>query len=762
MPRSLAIAAMALVLSAGVARAATFVPDEDWDAPDIAPGDGACVTSWGGCSLRAAIEEANALAGPDRVELGIGSFHLTDLATYAISDDLELVGLGPGSTSIIGDLDTSSPRCPWRPRLELTGGSLLLEDVTVTMGYGDVICGSEHGALTVRAGADATLRDVAFRDCGAFGATVCGRGGGGAVGVVGGTVTMERCLVADCWTYGPALSAGVCVESGDVVIRDSQFQRCGPRSSACADSLALGVIGGTVRVERTLFNDFPLTGFARAPVVAVLGGTVVADGITIASVVVPDHPALAARGGSLALSRSRIRNSQSYVALELGGGSATVSECVIGPSAGSVRLARGARMEACRLTHLFEAYGYGLLVLDGDAEVRSTTVHHSSSFASAVECRGPDVVVENCTVSHNSAGGLHVAAGRARVSACTVVRNRSEPWIASSGVFAEPGATLEMAGCIVADNVADRAASDCAGSVVSGGGNLIEASTCAGLVAPGDVTGINPGLGPLRPVRVAAVHDPLPGSPAFDRWADCRTSTGAPLDHDQIGTFRPADGDGDGVAACDAGAVEGCVGPNADGDLVPDACDLCPSDADPWNRDCDDDGVGDACDPDDADGDGAPDMADLCPCVSDAGLGDFDLDGVGDACDNCVGDANPGQADADFDGLGDACSTCPEPCAMDRDPSAPPLVVVGTGSGVALAWEPLFDVAYEVHVGTLASLRAPDHAPVACAQPTPSILIADLPGSAYILVGARCGGRFSSLGRTSRSVERPAGSPRCP
>ena len=57
----------------------------------------------------------------------------------------------------------------------------------------------------------------------------------------------------------------------------------------------------------------------------------------------------------------------------------------------------------------------------------------------------------------------------------------------------------------------------------------------------------------------------------------------------------------------------------------------------------------------DADGDGVPDATDVCPATPNPGQEDRDGDTVGDACDNCPDDANPGQADRDGDGLGDLC-----------------------------------------------------------------------------------------------------------
>jgi hypothetical protein len=117
---------------------------------------------------------------------------------------------------------------------------------------------------------------------------------------------------------------------------------------------------------------------------------------------------------------------------------------------------------------------------------------------------------------------------------------------------------------------------------------------------------------------------------------------------------RDTDGDGKGDACDD----------DKDGDGIANAADNCPDIPNADQADTDHDGKGDACDSDD-DNDGIPDAQDHCPRYADASnpltvpgitcTVDSDGDGVDDSHDNCPNKANPDQADTDGDGIGDAC-----------------------------------------------------------------------------------------------------------
>ena len=102
----------ALLLAVAPAAAATFTVNDTTDAVDAAPGDGKCATAGATCTLRAAIQEANAHAGADTIMVPAGTYLLTiagqgeDVAATGdldITDDVTITGAGADSTILDGN-----------------------------------------------------------------------------------------------------------------------------------------------------------------------------------------------------------------------------------------------------------------------------------------------------------------------------------------------------------------------------------------------------------------------------------------------------------------------------------------------------------------------------------------------------------------------------------------------------------------------------------------------------------------------------------
>src|SRR2546425_1169074 len=100
-----------LLLAVAPAAAATFTVNDTADAVDAVP-DGKCATAGGTCTLRAAIQEANALPGPDTIMVPASTYLLTiegrdeDAAVTGdldITDDVTITGAGADRTILDGN-----------------------------------------------------------------------------------------------------------------------------------------------------------------------------------------------------------------------------------------------------------------------------------------------------------------------------------------------------------------------------------------------------------------------------------------------------------------------------------------------------------------------------------------------------------------------------------------------------------------------------------------------------------------------------------
>jgi hypothetical protein len=170
------------------------------------------------------------------------------------------------------------------------------------------------------------------------------------------------------------------------------------------------------------------------------------------------------------------------------------------------------------------------------------------------------VRITNSTFSGNDSspdeGGAIRTYAPARIRSSTFVGNVAGP--GRGAIYALTGSVVEFGSSIVAGNPGG----DCvaAGGSFDSVGHNIDSDASCGLFKSGDRPGTDPQLGQLADNGGPTLtHLPGAGSPALDGGdpMDC-------LSTDQRGQMRPTDGNGDGVAVCDIGAVE--------------LLDLCPTD----------------------------------------------------------------------------------------------------------------------------------------------------------------------------------------
>ena len=126
----------------------SFSVDTNVDTADANPGDGLALDGSGNTSLRAAIEEANALGGANTITLGAGNFDLS-LGTIIISSDVTIVGAGPDLT-VIDAQDLNRV-------FAITGGTVSISGVTLQNGNAG---GGDGGGVHIANNAVVSMSDV--------------------------------------------------------------------------------------------------------------------------------------------------------------------------------------------------------------------------------------------------------------------------------------------------------------------------------------------------------------------------------------------------------------------------------------------------------------------------------------------------------------------------------------------------------------------------------------------------------------------------
>ncbi len=206
------------ILHGSPLRAATFIVTTTDDLVDIAPGNATCASAGGSCSLRAAIQEANAFEGADTIQLPGGEFRITrtgtpdddaaDIGDLDITESTTLLGSAIGTTVIHGRafvrvFDVIGPATVSMQRLTIRDGSLragedgagirsdgalVLTEVTLT--NNETTLGNGGGIANINGGS------MELTNCTISGNRAPAQSGGGIANFAGGTVDLLNVTIA--------------------------------------------------------------------------------------------------------------------------------------------------------------------------------------------------------------------------------------------------------------------------------------------------------------------------------------------------------------------------------------------------------------------------------------------------------------------------------------------------------------------------------------------------------------------------------------
>lgn len=578
------------------------------DQTDASPGDEVCATGdlltgdVPECTLRAAVMEANALAGAQTINVPAGTYTLTagggndggsdpgpddTRGDLDVTDDATIVGAGQAQTIIQAG---ASPFTGIDRVIEFWGdNSSGLNDLTVRNGSAGCCFYVDLGGLVRNNAPSDVLLDgvtvsgglAACTGGGLFNWNNGGRASGATMTLVDSTVTGNK-------------SAGACAARGGGISSEGDSELHLLRSTVSDN---VGGEGGGISSDGVLtMAETTVSGNTASSFGGVrqYGPTT-----TITDSAFTNNCAGSRDGGGVC------QPSATAGALGLGGTTSSVSSVTItgnGASNGAGLFINGGThtIEGALIsqnsgsTAVLHGDSNGIFTMRKSAVTGNTATTHAVAFAANRSFFNPTGILENVTVSGNSHGGIN-AAHNSTFTNVTVADNGTTGFYANRWYW---GDTISFTNVLLADNTTSDCVSENGGgsgpNLTTGGGNLIESGNCP---FTGDTTTHKTGVDPALEALAGSGSDRSHPLAATSAAIDAGINGGCPAT-DQRGVARPQDGpDGNTTATCDIGAYEFELPPDPDSDGVHNPSDNCPDVANPGQADGDGDGVGDVCDP---------------------------------------------------------------------------------------------------------------------------------------------------------------------
>jgi hypothetical protein len=517
--------------TAGAGSTYAFAVNSTADAHDAHPGNGVCADAVGKCTVRAAIEEADALPVGSSITVTVPA------ATYVLSlgrlvasrGAIRIEGAGSGSAVI--DAHGRS-----QIMVVDVDATVTLEGLTLRGGSAP---GSTYGGAVLNAGSLTIAHSVVAHNT----ATA-----GGGLANAGGTLSVSSSSITD--NRAPGYGGGGIQNGGSSNLPGSVTIGSSTISHNSSSDDGAGILNGQ--------NGHPASASLPDATAPAAKGLV----LTVSTSKLEDNVdgnaggAIANDGGTAAVTGSRLTGN---VASGIGGGIASDGTLTVARTTiGSNRASDGGGVDA----------GFG----DQSASVTITgstlIANRASSFGAAIEDVS-DVTVQRSTISGNRAalggGAIEIDGATATIVDSTLYGNRSAAGAGAISTYSCGSANVSFTtidhnsnglglscsdvtlnGTIVAGSTAGA---NCTGAAPSesSGYNLDSGSSCA-FSKPTDVSHANPLLWPLADnggqTQTAALQA---GSPAVN--AGGQRSNGCPAT-DERGVPRPQG------PACDVGAYE--------------------------------------------------------------------------------------------------------------------------------------------------------------------------------------------------------------
>ncbi|HEY0719720.1 MAG TPA: Calx-beta domain-containing protein [Gammaproteobacteria bacterium] len=519
------------------------------DDVDVNPGDGICATSGGACTLRAAVQEANASAGADTLTLAAGTYVLTRGAAgedagaegdLDIKDHLIITGAGNASTIIDGNGADRVMDLGDGVRLELRDLTIQNGVVPPEFWYGGAVSMTKSNTLVM---SGVHLSNNQALEGGAIYCINEGRidindsqldgnhasSGDGSFGAGGAIHALQRCSISIANsvfsnnsgnTYGGAIQS----EQGELLITGSQFIG----NTTADDGGAINSFYG----NQTVIVDSTFTGNTAA---GSRGAISSVGPIKIFNSTFSSNTATYNYCGAFGLSDAYLDGVT--VDGNIGGGGCLYNSKVVNS------VFKNNTFDPSK-----QSLGGG--ISGSNVEIRdSAIINNNATTSGAYVGQGgglylsTQATVVNTTISGNSAndgGAIYVDAfnpGTYTFTNVTLANNNATVANKADNLASNALATMTLANSIVA---LATSGVNCTGQITTGGGNVASDATCS-LGAQDSVA--DPLLQTLD--TTTYVHPLAASSPAIDGGAASVTCPVA----DQRGYLR-TDG------SCDSGAYE--------------------------------------------------------------------------------------------------------------------------------------------------------------------------------------------------------------